>query len=321
MIQRARGSVLIITLLVLFFLSTTALSLAYHMRLEMKLVNRNIDRLRSFYIARGALDLILDELENDKLQNQFDYLGEDWLRDFKDKAGPLNLELLNIDKTAGGTYRVIISDESSRININKATPGTLERLLSNFKGIDSKRAAQEIVAYRRDKQPDNNFYSIYELLRLKGIKEKIFWGEDTNENGMLDPWEDDGDKSSPFDDQDGELDLGLKDLLTVYTDGRINVNTACLPVLLSMPGMNEEIARVLREAGDKQPFKSLEDLKKLPLISDEVFTQLSSWGSIKSDQFRVCIIAEASNTKISRQILAIVDRSVEPVRIRYWRED
>jgi type II secretory pathway component PulK len=321
MIQRQRGSVLIITLLVLFLLSTTALSLAHHMSLEMKLVNRYIERLKSFYIAQGALHFIINELENDKLHNQFDYLGEDWLRKFQGERGPKSLELLNIDGTAGGIYRALISDESSRININKATSGVVEALLNSFNKIGSEKVAEEILSYRRDKQPDSNFYSVYELLKLKRIKEEIFWGEDTNENGILDANENDGDESLPFDDQDGELDCGLKDLLTVYTDGKINVNTAPLPVLLSMPGMNREIARVLMEARDKQPFRSLEDLKKLSFFTDEVFAQISSWAVVKSDQFRVYIVAEASDAKTSRQILAIVDRSVDPLRIRYWRED
>jgi DNA uptake protein ComE-like DNA-binding protein len=317
---RNRGSVLIITLLVLFFLSAAALSLAYYMRQEMKLVSRHIDRLRSFYIARGALSLLLEEFDRDKLNNQFDYL-EDWLQEFQDKGVPFSRQLKDIEGGTAGTYKVVISHESGRININKASAQCLERLLSNFKGIDAGRLAAGITAYKRDKQPDNNFYSVHELLRVKGIKEEVFWGEDTNENGLLDRQEDDGDKSLPVDDRDGELDWGLKDYLTVYTDGRININSASLPVLLSMPGMDEDIAGVITDARVREPFKSLEDLRKLPLISDNVFTQLSGWATVKSDCFRIYIIAEAAQAELSRQILVILDRSVEPVEIRYWRED
>lgn len=59
--------------------------------------------------------------------------------------------------------------------------------------------------------------SIDELLLVQGMTPAIFFGEDANRNGMLDPEENDGDASPPLDDEDGTLDAGWKDYLTIWS--------------------------------------------------------------------------------------------------------
>lgn len=77
------------------------------------------------------------------------------------------------------------------------------------------------------------FDTVEEMLLVKGVTPELLYGEDANRNGVLDPNEDDGDETYPPDDQDGVLDGGLMDYLTVYSyennvaaDGtpRVNIN-------------------------------------------------------------------------------------------------
>jgi type II secretory pathway component PulK len=319
--SKKQGSVLILSLFVLFFLSIMALSLSYRMRLQIRLVKYYKDRMKSFYIAKGALALVLAKLQEDKDNNEYDYLNEDWLLYFQKEGEIRNLDFLDTEGIVRGNYNVFISDENSKININRVNSQILEALLSNFKGISNKKVAREIIAYKKNKIQFNDFYSIYELLRLEGMDKEVFWGEDTNENGMLDIWEDDAARSLPLDDQDGQLDLGIKDFISVYTQGKININTAPLVVLASMPAMDQALAMALIDARSKEPFTSLEDLRKISGMSDEVFLAVSNWATVKSDYFKIYIQATASDAKISRQILAVVDRSLSPPKIIYWRED
>lgn len=72
--------------------------------------------------------------------------------------------------------------------------------------------------------------SIDELLQIQGITPQLFYGEDANRNGMLDPNEDDGADSPPNDNGDGILDPGFREYLTVSSRER---NT--------MPGGNKKI--------------------------------------------------------------------------------
>lgn len=76
-----------------------------------------------------------------------------------------------------------------------------------------------------------------ELLLIRGITPQILFGEDANRNGLLDPNENDGPLTAPFDNADGMLDRGWSAYLTVYSRElnlqsdrtmRIDVNTNTL---------------------------------------------------------------------------------------------
>ncbi len=57
--------------------------------------------------------------------------------------------------------------------------------------------------------------SIDELLQVAGVTADLLYGEDANRNGKLDPNENDGDASEPFDNADGVLQPGWAAFLTV----------------------------------------------------------------------------------------------------------
>ncbi|MCA9063253.1 MAG: general secretion pathway protein GspK [Planctomycetaceae bacterium] len=96
--------------------------------------------------------------------------------------------------------------------------------------------------------------SIDELLQIQGVTPQLFYGEDANRNGILDPNENDGDATPPLDNQDGYLDLGWRDYLTVSSrevntmpDGaeRINLNQGLMTELFDAlePEFGEDVAK------------------------------------------------------------------------------
>lgn len=85
--------------------------------------------------------------------------------------------------------------------------------------------------------------SIDELLQIQGITPALFYGEDANRNGMLDPGEDDGAKSLPLDNADGILDIGFRDYFTVSSrerntvpggDKKININNGIVAEMFDL---------------------------------------------------------------------------------------
>ena len=85
--------------------------------------------------------------------------------------------------------------------------------------------------------------AIEELLQVQGVTPALFYGEDANRNGRLDPNEDDGDESLPPDNGDGVLDLGFRDFLTVSSrerntlaDGtpRVNINNGIVAEMFDL---------------------------------------------------------------------------------------
>jgi hypothetical protein len=59
--------------------------------------------------------------------------------------------------------------------------------------------------------------SVEELLMVGGVTPELVYGEDKNRNGLLDPNEDDGELSPPFDNADGILELGWRAYLTGFS--------------------------------------------------------------------------------------------------------
>jgi hypothetical protein len=96
--------------------------------------------------------------------------------------------------------------------------------------------------------------SVDELLNVRGVTRRLLYGEDINRNGLLDPNENDGDRTPPADNADGSLDLGWRAYLTVHSkelnlrdDGskRINVNQSDLDTLFEQlkENFSEDVAR------------------------------------------------------------------------------
>jgi len=187
-------------------------------------------------------------------------------------------------------------DEDSLINLNrlaqKGDRKTLERLLQI--GTDNQTAIEIITDCLIDycdsdnmRQPNgaededyesftppltlrngplrdvNDIYNVINVLRAKyaGEVDDTFWfGEDLNENGVLDPNEDDGNRALPLDDADGVLDRGIRQFITVDSDSdSVNPNTAAPEVLqIMMPEQYEELLQQRasqRVAGNSSTFR------------------------------------------------------------------
>lgn len=97
-------------------------------------------------------------------------------------------------------------DERSKININTADKEILKRL------FDSEFLAQNLIDYRQKEKP-HHFSFLEELLEVEGIDKDLF----------------------------GEL----KETITVYSDGYININTACPRALLALGLESEEVEEIL----------------------------------------------------------------------------
>lgn len=153
-----------------------------------------------------------------------------------------------------------ITDESARMDLNSVTGDQLRQLLERVVPVntdfpvnidvlvDSFLDWREPGDVARPNGAKNEYYatlippyrskgaafsSIEELLLVRGFSTWVVYGEDYNQNGLLDPNEDDGDESFPPDDGNGVLYRGIAPFFTVWsqesnTSGdnrpRINLN-------------------------------------------------------------------------------------------------
>ena len=316
-----KGSALIMTLMIVFMLSVLALNVCHLAGAKADITSRRMQNQRSFYLARTALRFAVEELKEDRQENEFDCVDDRWYQKFTKNGKKRKFEFYDTDNNIAGEYDIVISDESSRMNINAIEDDTLKKIFDSVSGKNNKRLIEQVREYRQSKGEEAEFVSVSELLNLEAVSPAVFFGEDYNENNSLDGWEDDGDKSLPEDNMNGRLDLGCKDLLTVFTDGKINLNCVSEAVLLNFPGINDAAAKEIISIRNGSPFRNKDDLKDLPGLSQKAKQFINRWGDVRSDVFRVIVQARSEGAKNYKQIIAVVDRSYDPVKIIYWREN
>jgi type II secretory pathway component PulK len=167
-----------------------------------------------------------------------------------------NLVAPNLENSS--VVRYGITDECSKLDINRATEEQLRRLFSvaipqtDTAKVDIDMLVDSLLDWREPAaQPRANgatdeyygkldppyrvkgsrFATIEELMLVKGFTAYILFGEDYNQNGLLDPNEDDGAASFPPDNNDNVLFSGIAPYLTLWSmesnvsrDGRPRIN-------------------------------------------------------------------------------------------------
>lgn len=320
--MRSSGSILIIVLWVSIILSILAIGLAQRVSSGLKITQVCQDRLKAFYLAKAAVVRSIAELKRDK--NDYDALNESWSSNpeiFKEVSlGDGNWTLSYFYNESKDSIFYGMVDEERKININTASHEILRRLPHM-----TDEAVDSIIDWRdADDTPqlngaENAYYQsldlpynckngafevLEELLLVKGMTPQIL--------------------------------SDIRDLITVYTEGKININTASREVLLAL-GLDEELAdRIIRyRAGeDKQEgtdddkvFKNIaniqEDLENFEMLTQEESLQMANLVNnnditVRSDNFRLNVVAALYNKNLTREISAIVNRQG---KITYWQED
>ncbi len=194
-----------------------------------------------------------------------------------------------------------ITDECARLDLNVATEAQLLRLFREVipqdtdSEVDIAALVTSLIGWRTPgftdveygllDPPYRNrgapFSTVEELLLVKGFTGWVVFGEDYNQNGLLEPNEDDGDESFPPDDGNGELFRGVAAYLTIWaqdanTSGdnrpRINLNMEDLERLredLEEDFDGDVINYVMSVRGSGIAFSSVMNLLEAPPTPEE----------------------------------------------------
>jgi len=236
--SQCRGTVLFIVMVLVAMSAMTAAGLLYRMRAETAAAAASGSGEQAYTAAMSGLQAamsavgspLVDLNDNPELfQNQLvcDDGANKWY---------FTVFAANDD---GKTLRYGLEDESGKININTASADVLRAMFEHeAPNCDSDELVDCLIDYRggesspRPHGAKQDYYdklkypylikngplgTLEELLLVKGFTAQIVYGEDANFNGILDPNEDDGDKSFPPDNADGVLDRGLYALATAVT--------------------------------------------------------------------------------------------------------
>lgn len=167
--------------------------------------------------------------------------------------------------------------------LSEMTPEIAAAII-DFRDSDSQvtQGGAEAESYAALQPPylprDGPFETTRELLMVLGMPEDLFKGEDSNQNGILDSDEDDGNDSNPPDNRDGILDAGWSGLVTVVSgiqdvdaqgEARVNIGSADENALAAIPGMSADIAKAIVAFRGQSELKNLVDLLEVRAIAPQ----------------------------------------------------
>jgi general secretion pathway protein K len=307
---------LVTVLLIVGAIVAVSLELNASSRAEIHETANIRDRLKAATIARSGFEFarsIVSEQEAD-----FDALSSKW-------AGSDALSAFSASLFEDGHFKIQVEDESGKVPVNRLVAegsynaeirDLLVRLLGQPEfGLGPDRAVQVVNAVkdwidadsdltepagkdRREPYPSKNgdIDSLEELLLVRGISPEIFYGND----------------KAP----------GLIHLLTLFGEGKININTAPLAVVRALsPQMTADLAEQI-DSYRKAQGRDLSDpswYRKIPAcsginISSGLITTKSRHFKIRSTGFM---------NGISGTVTGIVQRGEKPgeLQVVFWKAE
>ncbi|WP_022847624.1 MULTISPECIES: type II secretion system minor pseudopilin [unclassified Desulfurobacterium] len=191
-----------------------------------------------------------------------DYYGEYW-------SYPIPISLDGIDLT------VEVEDEERYLNpnmlvengkVNEKAEAVFDRLF-DVTGLGGETLTKSIEDWML---PDSlnfkheKFSTTEELELVDGVTAEIFNG--TIEGGQFRP--------------------GLRSLLSVWTDGKVNINTASKWILMSLDkSIDENLADNIIEYRKKHPFKKVDDLINVEGMTSDIIYRIKPFVDVKSSYF------------------------------------
>ncbi|MBL7156750.1 MAG: general secretion pathway protein GspK [Candidatus Omnitrophica bacterium] len=334
-----KSSILITTLWIMAILSLLAMGIGFRSSIEVRLTKYNMDELEARYAAKAGIVKAREFLSSDRKED-YDTLYECGIS-LKINETPESIFSPNFNKLGNGRFCVFyrqksdidekeytyygMADEERKINIKLSCYQKKEDYKNILKRL-SPDLTDEIISAMVDWQDsdseastpggaENTYYSeslehpygckngdfelVEELLLVKGITREIF-----NE---------------------------IKDNVTVYTEGKININTASREVLNAIlndegdayPNLADKIIHYRRGFDGKETTKDdrpIKDLGTIPNVEpgeSARLTQVADYFIFKADNFRITSHGEVH--KIGKIITCVVGRENE--EIKYYHEE
>jgi DNA uptake protein ComE-like DNA-binding protein len=281
-----KGLVLVTVLWVIVVLMVIVSVLGRQSRLDTKVSIARLEGVRCKWGSRAGIEKAIGILNEDTRES--DCLTDLWSD---------NEEDLNDVYLQNCWFTVQAVDEASKLNINTVTKGQLLELPEMLEEIadaiidwrdenDTPSAGGVEGGYYENLQygymaRNGPFRTIRELLLVKDVTDQLFFGEDTNLNGLLDYNEQDGEESLPYDDGDSELDKGWIAYLTCYSydnnkdaegNKKININEGNASQLSRSLGISNSQAEAIVDGRD---YDSIGDLLDNNTLDVQTFSKIA----------------------------------------------
>ena len=314
--NRAPGFVLVCVLWALAVLTILTFGFARRALLDRRAAAVSCDYMQARFLARGAVERGLADVRNEQAMRWLvmevaptaSNAPTTKLAMFRWQTSANLIDQGEVFASSGGpdfaddscVYR--IEDAESRISLNTAPAEILEEI----PGIGF-RTVNAILRRRGNEEADEPaepFVAIEEVMYLTGVDEALWYG--TNNHP------------------------GLRDLVTVWGDGRINVNTASADVLRCIPDIGESVvdAIVSYRAGgdgelhtdDDRTFSSFSAMPGILDLGPDELAPVVEFCSLEPRFYRITGRATRRRGKVSGECTAVIAVLEDQQIVMDWRE-
>lgn len=313
------GSILMVVLWILAFLVLLGIGLGYSTSIDQRLVSYQRDRLMALYLAKAGYFRASVEIEKDLTPKLDSYL-DSWAHNpelFQEaRLGEGTFTVGYPVLTEDGSEEVVygVMDEDRKVNVNFASQAVLLRLPGMTDEIVDAvlewRAEHKKLGDNLGEVKDKPFEVLEDIWLLEGMTPEVYQ------------------TLSPF--------------ITVYTDGKVNLNSAPREVLRALKLGEEVVDKVLRfrrgsdgilGTDDDQSFAGLggaeQQLNAFESLTPQEASQLAilitqSRLKVSSSVFRIHSSGRVRNGKVVRTVEGVVLRGPKkssPLTLLSWHEN
>jgi general secretion pathway protein K len=349
--KKESGIALIIVMISVTFLGILAAAFAYSMKVETKLAQNANSETELIWLGRSGVERARWYYAELK-KTPGPYENDQWPGVFVSSNSVLaDISLKNYELGEGGKISVTITDLERKLNINIADEAALQQAL-RLVGVDAGDLSAISASILDWIDPDDNTHiggtesdyyqgltppyfaknkpidDLSELLLVRGVTPEIYWGGVATNH-----------QRGAFQNQLGRTGagfeaavypVGLSDLFTPISSGKININTASAEVLQLIPGVDSMTAEAIvagRQGGDDGsgllgPYRSVGDVRRMTEVNPALIPQLQRFCEVESSTFEVQVEAEIAGYK--RTFIAILGcnpRNPKDVQVLsfYWK--
>lgn len=303
--KNERGIALLLALLVLSILIILIAQMSVTAANNKTITENYLNDLQNGYGARAGYYRALLYLEADaEKSSTTDNLGKTWAQPFhfqlgkssvqvkiEDSERRINLSQINTDD---GKVNTLVANQLRRLCAALGHPSDVAERIIDYIDADTK-GDYEVGA--RNSRP----YNLEELIRIDGVPKEALYGGDLYNRKVG----------------------ALLDFVTLWprtkSDGAqpgiVNVNTATVEVFLALSDkMSPSLAQAIigyRSArkgdGTLQSFETVDDLKKVSGMTDDVFGEIKPQAAVKSTHFEFRVRSAVGN--VSKSWIYVVKRA------------
>lgn len=320
--RRDEGFILVAMIWIIAILAVLTLGFAHRSLIDQRAAALALDHSRAQYLARGSVHYAVADMRNAAFMEGIIERARAQLAGnvgFRARNAPPQQAMSSLKLTneapnlitsgdffssvgEGNTVSYAVVDAEGRISVNTAP----EEVLDNVEKLDM-RAVSAIMRRRGSElAPEERtpFLAIEELRRVEDIDDDAWIGDNDTR--------------------------GLRDLFTVYGDGRINVNTASREVLEAVPDLDEStIDRIVgfRQGmdgklgtEDDRQFRSLDTMSRDLEIDPTDLAPLLRYCTFESHFLTITGFAALRQGKVRAATQAVVNLQPGNAVVLSWSE-